>query len=279
MTEIRDLLQDNPASRLLSILHRAIDMEYGDNDKSAVIWAKVLKVENKPSELFPAYSKLFILTDEAYEAVSRFYPKQLATHAAWQKGISKCLQSNSLYHHPWKQAIDQLKSSNIIDMLQVAEDNLAHYVVRTFVDELSIEKLKEEFEDLKIKISEESSFSSQLKYFLVGELEKILNALDRYELNGSSPIRDAIYNIVSNVDLEKNDKFSFRKQLFGFLVVAATSISIINDVAVLPASLSQLKDKIFTQNEIYIGPNIPKLRALPKELAIFRKEELELGDE
>ena len=279
MTDIRDILPDNPASRLLSILHRAIDMKYSDTDKSAEIWAKVLKVENRPSELFYAYSKLFTLTEDAYKAVSRLYPKQRATHARWQKEISKCLQSCSIYHHTWKQVVDQLKSPNIIDMLQVAEDNLAHYVMRTSVDELSMEKLKEEFKELKLKISEETSFSNQLKYFLTGELEKILDALHHFELNGSSPIRGAIYNIVSNVDLAKNDKFSFRKQLCGFLVVAASSISIINDVADLSESLEFFKDKMFTQDETYIGPNTPKLLSLPKELVTFRKEQEEIGGE
>ncbi len=163
-------------------------------------------------------------------------------------------------------------------MLQVAEDNLSHYVMRTSVDELSIEKLKEEFEDLKVKISNEESFSGQLKNFLTAELESILNSLTHYDLNGSSAIRESIYNIASNSDL-KNNKFSFRKQVIGFLVVAATSVSIINDLADLPDSLDFFKEKLFQSDEIAVNPNTPRIPALPKELVVFRKTELEVAGE
>ena len=276
---MKEVLPDNPASRLLNILNKALEIDFNPDVKSGAIWAKVLNVGSKPSELLPAYSQLFILTEDAYEAVTKFYPKQRSTHTKWKQGISNCLQSNSPYHHPWKNVADQLKSSEIIDTLQVAEDNLAHYVMRTSVDELSIERLKEEFEELRAKISEEESFSGHLKNFLIGELEKILNALENYDLNGSSPIRESIYNIVSNTDLENNSKFSFGKQLCGFLVVAATSISIVNDIADLPDSLVFLKEKLFLSSKSIVSPNDPTRPVLPKELAEFRKEEVEPSSE
>ncbi len=59
MTEIREVLSDNPASRLLNILNKAIGMEFKEQDQSGAIWAKVLGVGNKPAELLPAYFKTF----------------------------------------------------------------------------------------------------------------------------------------------------------------------------------------------------------------------------
>ncbi len=272
MSDFREVIPDNPASRLINILNIALETNYEATDKSGVIWAKILKVNDTLPELLPAYSQLFVLTEEAYESVIKFYPKQRNTHEKWRSGITNCLQTNSPYHHAWKNVISELKAPEIIDTLQVAEDNLAHYVLRTTVDELSIEKLKEEFESLKEKIFTEETFSDQLKKFLIGELEKILNVLDHYDLYGSNPIRESIYNIISNVDLENNN-YPFRKQLCGFLFVVASSISIINDVADLPKSLEFFRQNISFTSERVNSSNSPKAPVLPRELVIFRKEE------
>lgn len=72
---------------------------------------------------------------------------------------------------------------------------------------------------------------------------------------------------------------TFSKQLCGFLVVEATSISIINDVADLPESLEFLKEQIVKTIDTPAASSAPKRAALPKELAIFRKEEVEIVSE
>lgn len=272
MSEIKEVLADNPASRLLNILHKAKEATYSEPEYSGAVWARVLDVEASPSELLTAYAKLFSLNQEAYEAVIKFYPRQKNTHIKWKNGIEKCLKAHSPFHHPWKSILGGLCVPDIIDTLQVADDNLAHFITPTYVNELSIQKLKDEFQTLKQKISEDDSFSNQLKNFLIDELQKILEALDHYDLNGSTPIRNAIYNIVSNSDIKKNTSFSFKKELCSFLIVAATSISIINDIADFPDSLESIKDHLFQVDEAPSTPPTSQPSTLPKALTAFRKE-------
>ena len=59
-------------------------------------------------------------------------------------------------------------------------------------------------------------------------------------------------------------------------MVAAASISLINNIAVFPKSLELLKENIFQSTETPAIPNTPKRLALPKELAVYRKEEVEI---
>jgi len=273
MAIIKEILPDNPASRLLSILDKSKHVKYNNKAKAGEVWAKILDVTFTPTEFFPAYAQLFVLVNDAYESVIRFYPNQARTHAVWKNAINKCLQENSPYHHEWDNVKPQLIQPNILDLLQVANDNLAHYVVPTTVDKPSIEKLRSEFEELKESIINESSFSEYLKNFLINELEKIIHALDHFDLNGSEPINSSIYNIVSNVDLN-NKSFSFKKSLLSFLVIAASSISIINDIADLPESLSSFKDILLISDSSNQDDNeVSRKNSLPKEAAVFRKED------
>lgn len=245
MTSEKEILPDNPAARLLSILKIAVDIEFDENAKAGDIWAKVLRVNNTPSEFFPVYAQLFTLTSDAYEKVVDYYPNQQSIHAGWRNKINNCLQSNSPYHHPWLQLKKQIQAIDVMDMLQIAADNLAHYVTPTTVNELSIEELKGEFNSLKDSILDSESLSDQLKKFLVSELEKILNCLEHYDLYGSVPVKDAIYNIVSNIEINQSAKPSIIKKLGAFLIVAASSIAVINDVADVPESLVTLRNEIF----------------------------------
>ncbi len=280
MNSLKKILPDNPAARLLSILSDAIKIQYSKEEKAGEVWAKVLKVKNTPSEFLPSYGQLFVLVNEAYEKVVQFYPKQQSTHAGWRNKINKCLQNNSPYHHQWSAVNQQLKAVGIIDMLQIAADNLGHFVNPTAVDDLSLKSLREEFEALRKSISNDNTFSEHLKRFLIEELENILNCLIHYDLYGSVPIKDSIYNIVSNIELHKTKKTSLVKKLGTFLFFAASAISIVNNVAVAPENLTKLRDEIFVPLINAIENHSPSGdHDLPQESIARKETDIVLGSE
>ena len=162
----KEILPDNPAARLLSILTKALDTEFDETTKSREAWSQILGVNNSPSELFDSYAKPFTLTQNAYTKVIGYYPNQIKTHSGWKYKIDDCLTTNSPYHHNWNQVKTNLQKPGLMDMLQVAADNLSHFVAPTTISELSIEELKQEFSVLKDMIQNSESLSDQLKYFL-----------------------------------------------------------------------------------------------------------------
>ena len=232
-----EMLPDNPAARLQSLLDRMLNIDHKDNEKISSVFSRLLEVNDSPASILPHYSQLFVLIDEAYNKVLQYYPKQQRTHAIWRAHLTKILQQNSPYHHDWKALIAGLKQGTHLDMIQVANDNLEHFVKPTKVYGLTVEELESEVSRLIEDINNSGDLSDYLKVFLKEELEKILNSIKHFDLYGSDPIRKSIYNIVANSEVSKNITSKAIAGVGIFLVSVASAIGVVNDVASFPKSL------------------------------------------
>lgn len=238
-----NILPDNPAARLQSMLVRMVDVEFDVNEQVSTVFARVCQIDNEPEKIFPHYSQLFILIQDAYEKVVQFYPNQQKTHLSWKNHLTKNLQSHSPYHHQWKALMDKLQHAHYLDMVQIASDNLAHYVKPTEVYGLTIEKLAEQVTSLIEEIKNSNDLSPYLKVFLSEELSNILNFVRQFDLYGSEPIRKSIYNILANSEVSKKGKSKVVKNLCLFAVTVATAIGVINDAVEFPKSLDSLRSE------------------------------------
>lgn len=270
-----EIFPDNSAARLLSILTKAIAVKYSKEEKAGVIWARVLNVPNIPQEFLPNYAQLFVLTNSAYQQVTQHYPEQNTLHAGWRDKIYNCLQNFSPYHHQWASVNANLQAPGVIDILQVAAALLSHHAKPTNVNESSIESLKVELEVIKNSILEDNSFSEQLKSFLIRELEKLINCLENFDLYGTEPIQEAIYNIISNTELHASGKPPLIKKLGRFILDIAFTISLINDVADVPKSLTDLSKTIFPLLIEYTPENNPDNKVPLSQNNITRQKEIE----
>lgn len=238
-----EMLPDNPAARLQSLLDKMLDVEHNEREQISAVLARVLDVANNPSEIFPHYSQVFILIDDAYNKVMQFYPKQQRTHASWRSHLTSTFQKHSPYHHEWKVLITAIKQGTHLDMIQVANDNLEHFVKPTQVQGLTIAELEIQISELIFDIESADELSNYLKIFLKEELEKILGYIKHFDLYGSDPIRKSIYNIIGNSEV--SEKFT-TKAITGIgvlLVSIASAIGVVNDVASVPESLVKLRNE------------------------------------
>ncbi|NVK43916.1 MAG: hypothetical protein HWE39_21965 [Oceanospirillaceae bacterium] len=238
-----EMLPDNPAARLQSFLDRMLEIEHSDKEQISTVFARILDVENSPADIFPHYSQLFVLVDEAYNKVMQYYPKQQRTHATWRAHLTSTLQKHSPYHHEWKVLVSALKQGTHLDMIQVANDNLEHFVKPTKVYGLTVEELESEVARLIEEINSSNELSDYLKVFIKEELNKIINSIKHFDLYGSDPIRKSIYNIVANSEVSKN---SANKAIAGvgvFLVSIASAIGVVNDMTSFPESLEVLREE------------------------------------
>ena len=78
------ILTDNPAARVQSFLGRMLEAEYEKDEQFSVVFARILDIKNNPSEIFPYYSQLFMLIEDAYNTVLQYYPQQERTHSQWR---------------------------------------------------------------------------------------------------------------------------------------------------------------------------------------------------
>lgn len=250
------ILPDNPAARLQSLFDRMLEIGYEDKEKISSVFARLLDVNDSPVNILPHYSQLFVLINEAYGKVMQYYPKQQKTHGVWQRYFTSTLQKNSPYHHEWKVLIVALKQGSHLDMIQVANDNLEHFVKQTKVHGLKIEELELEVSRLIEEINASDELSDYLKVFLKEELENILNSIKHFDLYGSDPIRKSIYNIVGNSEVSKNFATKVITGVGVLLVSIASAIGVVNDVASFPESLRDLRNEFLLPyiEEIEISP-------------------------
>ena len=87
-----EILPDNPAARLQSFLERMHKAKHDDNEQMSAVFSRILDVEDKPSEILPHYSQLFILIDDAYNKVTEYYPKQQKLHTRWRAYFTDVFQ-------------------------------------------------------------------------------------------------------------------------------------------------------------------------------------------
>lgn len=252
------MLPDNPAARLQFLLDRMLGIEHNDKEKISLVFSRLLEVDDSPSNILPHYSQLFVLIDEAYKKVIQYYPKQQRTHFPWQKHLTNTLKQHSPYHHEWKALISVLRQGSHLDLLQVANDNLQHFVKPTKVYGLTVEELELEVSSLIEVINDSSDLSDYLKVFLKEELEKILNGIKHFDLYGSDPIKKSIYNIIANFEVSKKITSKAIVGISALLVTVASAIGFVNDVASFPESLKNLREEFLLpySEECKNSPNI-----------------------
>ncbi|MDC5842553.1 hypothetical protein OPW33_24940 [Vibrio europaeus] len=245
MTIESEMLPDNPAARLQSLLNRMLEVEFTHNEQISSVFARVLDIENDPSEVLPYYSQLFILIEDAYNKVMQYYPRQDRTHSTWRKYLTETFQQHSPYHHQWVALTSAIKKGTHLDIIQVANDNLEHFVRPTQVHGLTIEDLEHQVSQLVVEIKNSNELSEYLKVFLKEELEKILDYIKHFDLYGSDPIRKSIYNIIGNTEVSKNFACKAIAGVSALLVAVATSIGVVNDIASAPESIEKLKNEFY----------------------------------
>ncbi|PKG36952.1 hypothetical protein [Psychromonas sp. Urea-02u-13] len=243
----KDILPDNPAARLLSILERCTSAQFNPTEKVGVVLSRVFEVKNEPEYIFPCYSKLFVLIQDSYLKVTEYYPKQAKTHNQWKTQLSNSFKSHSPYHHNWDALIKSLKQGNHLDMVQIASDNLAHFVPATQIDNLNYESLMEQVSKLMEEIDASDNLSSYLKEYLKQELKILADYIKNFDLYGSEPIKKSMYNIISNIEVSNNLNKKVIKGVGTFLICVATAIGAVNDVNNLPKSIENLQSEFTIQ--------------------------------
>ncbi|PTO79565.1 hypothetical protein CWN84_02265 [Vibrio splendidus] len=252
------MLPDNPAARLQSLLAQMLEANWEGKEQISEVFSRLLDIDNEPSEVFPHYSQLFILIEDAYDKVMEYYPKQERLHNAWRAYLKDTFQKHSPYHHQWSALTTAIQQGNHLDIIQVANDNLEHFVRPTQINGLSILDLEEQVSQLIVDIENANELSGYLKIFLKEELEKILSYIKYFNLYGSDPIRKSIYNIIGNTEVSKTFACKAIAGVCALLVTVASSIGVINDVASFPESIEKLESEFYLPRvERIINLNVP----------------------
>ena len=221
------MTNDNPASRLLSLLEKAKKMDPNMNCSTA--WDVLLETNKDPSKLLSRMGKMISLPEQITSILannSTSVSPEFLNHIAQQL---KSAFTSQKTNDKWSEFINRI-DIHLINYLGLASTLLETQVKTKSLTRDELEKLRHDFSNL-IEEVRKSEISSRLKSYIVQQLYSILLAIDDYFITGAEPIINKIESTVGHAlsdeeykNFLKNEELG--KTLFDCLSAAANLVTV-----------------------------------------------------
>ncbi|MEE9423993.1 MAG: hypothetical protein V3V18_03320 [Methylococcales bacterium] len=178
----------NSAERLLKILQEG---ENHDNGKSCrQVWQELLRVQNDDEALLISrLGKTMLLPYEIALIIDEHFPEERETHKYWINRVSTAFKQQNL-DQKWE-TFNKIIDQHTISYLRISANLLSVLTGSSDLGEDKLSDLRESINNLLVDVRD-SDITANAKVYLLRSLQRILIALDEYEISGSMPIIDAI---------------------------------------------------------------------------------------
>ncbi|AKG22495.1 hypothetical protein [Calothrix sp. 336/3] len=221
--------QSNALRRLEEILTEAIDN--GDiQQASGPILLKAMNLGDQPHKILD----FFELLNKAEEEAKSIKTKPKIDR--YLQTIEK-LHEYFIIHHvwsvQWNTFVTYIKDKGILTTL----DSLAEFFYsenpEIFLEDDFLGKLKNEFNLISEKILQ-SDLSKELKRFLIEHIENLLNAIRRYQVDGTEGLKQAAQSLVSDLVMTEHSLKDVDKKNPIYTCVKAWGLSLLLYIAPSP---------------------------------------------
>ncbi len=230
--------KDNPASRLHHIFLEGQKLNHTTTCQQA--WGSILSVPNdKPMLLMSRLGKVMAMPEEIINRVAIYDPSLSDTHSQWSKRLELAFNSKKL-NEQWGPFIKLIDDSvmNPLKMLSSIIDREEHKEV---LSSDTLLEIKDKIYSLKNEALE-SEIDQSFKRFILIYLQKIISAIDEYEISGVEPIIEAVEITVGHAftdgNYRENMKAEFGKKLLTTLNVVASLLTVAVGVPALPDAMA-----------------------------------------
>lgn len=188
MIKARDLPQDSP------VVHG---------------WAQILGISNNNVEsVLPEMTGVFTLYQEVTQTTEKLKTQQRAIILRYLPRIGQALYQLH-WGNPWNHVRQYLDEATMVALESAAHAFEEEGFAEVELEEDSISSLLRETEELISQVMNSNELSSDLKAFLIDQLEQIRLALLRYKLYGARGLRKALVQITgayfcSGLDFRKH---------------------------------------------------------------------------
>lgn len=235
---------NNPAARLHSILSKMPPYR-NKGDPASVIWANILRISPKEIALVNfKVAEIFMLPNQIEEHVRRCEGEDHALFLEWMPDVSKAIQSSSL-----GSGINNF-ATHISDSTLLGLRHCSHLLSKnTFEVAVDVSKMNGVWGDLNSLYEEvrtSPSMDKKLKYYILRHLDLIRNAIRDYDVNGATPIHDAIDAFVGTTITNKEMAKQMQDSTHGekiWKVVEGTAV-VLGIISALPQLAQMTSDAI-----------------------------------
>lgn len=227
---------DNPAARLLKILEEGKNIPSATNCRSS--WQNILNVsQEEPALLMSRLGKVMKLPDLIIREIKDNYPNQANSHSHWSAKVNTAFMQQNL-NGTWKEFIAHI-DAHTISYLSMSADLLDMKASTQLMND-------EEIKNIRVKIDEllneaiDLTLDPDFKLYIVRYLNKIITAIDEYQISGAIPISEAIEGAFGHAFVDENYRSNMSETEFGSKVVSV--LGAVAAVVTIAVGLPQLPD-------------------------------------
>ena len=178
---------DNSASRLLAILQAGKRQPREGNCRQQ--WHVILQTENNESKLMSSLGKVMALPMQILNELNEHYQPHQIHASHWMSKLDASF-ANQQFHSQWATFIDHI-DDHTISYLSNSAMLLEGKSLTKVISAEELASLKTLFSELIEEVLK-SEQPKELKFFVIKNLKKIVEAIDDYRLTGSLPLIEAM---------------------------------------------------------------------------------------
>lgn len=223
--------QSNALRRLEEILAEAVSS--GErNQASGYVLLTAMNLSHQPQNIVDFYEVLNKAEEEARSIRNK--PKlKLDRYLQTIEGLHQVFVLNLLWSEKWNTFASYIEDRCVLNTLDALADFFDSQNPRIFLEQDFLEKLNKEFGSLLNEVLE-ADLSTNLKRFLVGQIEDILQAIRRYHLDGTEGLEKSTKSLVSDLVLVEHRLEEKDKDSTAFKQVKAWALSLLIYIAPAP---------------------------------------------
>jgi hypothetical protein len=223
------MMQSSALRRLEETLTKAVDN--GDiKQASGPILLEAMNLANQPHNIVDFYELLNKAEEEARSIRTK---TRIDRYLQTIEKLHEYFVVQHIWGIQWNAFATYIKDKGVLNTL----DSLAEFFhsenPAIFLEEDFLEKLNSEFTLLLEKILQ-SDLSKDLKRFLTGQIENILNAIRRYKIDGTEGLKKAAQSLVSDLVMTEHNFKDVDKKNPIYTCVKAWGLSLLLYIAPSP---------------------------------------------
>lgn len=189
---------DNPAKRLLAILHECKAIAVNESCRKA--WQRILKTEDE-GQLLGRIAKILDLAEDVVEVIRELFPRHLGAMQSLRIQLNSGVTQQNL-NGQWVTFLQSIPDNSIV-ALEFATSLLDE---REELKEIATDTLAEQRNalfSLRAEIVAASDIPDQVKLTILRYIQRLIDSIDEYFITGVFPVLDAANAAVGNIAFDK----------------------------------------------------------------------------
>ncbi len=182
---------DNPAGRLLSVLHSVKSAKINAEEPAWQVWAQIFSLEPNSTAVMERIVELNLALDQAEKKMSDL-GRDTADYKKHIASIRRAISPN-LFNAKWKTVLDQLTDGGLM-ALSGYSDIISITGSEGEVATEQLQELQRAVEDL-IERTIQVGVTDEFSQFVLEQLEKVRQAIVRYRFRGPGALKAAMESV------------------------------------------------------------------------------------